>query len=106
MIVLQKRVATFVVRPAHPDECRSARVRLALRKSALVNIEEKSLAPHRLAPVKIVFFIDELCRSTPSRFRPAKLQPLRLALGPGLAQLAASAARSGRPSRSGGGAAA
>ena len=69
MIVLQ-RVAPVKVVPAQPEECRSARVRLALVKSARRNCEEYSSASHRLAPTNLASVRVDECMSTPGRLRP------------------------------------
>jgi hypothetical protein len=90
-LVRQKRVAALVTSPLHADEPMVALVRFAPLNSALVSVELESLAPHRLALLNLVAFIDEPDRSMRSRSRPLKLQLLRLEPGPGLAQFASMA---------------
>jgi hypothetical protein len=68
MIVWQNVVPALVRTPPQAEECRSALVRLALRKSTLVRVEEERSAPHRLALRKIAFLRFDEEKSTPARF--------------------------------------
>src|SRR5688500_6389432 len=109
MVVWQRVVPPVkVALPQPEEERRSARVRLALVKSALRRVEECESASHRLASRKVALRRFELERSVPTssasrkvvptmfeperscpeKSSPSKSHPFRLALGPGLAQAA------------------